>query len=327
MNMEPNLDAFARVANAYDIPHLSQCRIVVVGVGGARQFVEDMARAGIGQFVLIDGDVISGANIGTQHVYADEVGWKKVHCVGGGIKRINATALTLCYDGHLDDCVDDQTVETWLKGRLFLDDGSVLPEPAVTLICGFTDSFAAQARVNRIALQFSVPSLSAQLYREGRGLELTFTHPDYTEACHRCILASRYKHFSSGYVNEVGSGGTPIFATGRINALKGLVAMALLHAPTKHRRWNALLERMKNRNLVQVRFDPDIEAELGIKVFERALAGADQSRILCDETVWLNQKADHPSIGRTICPDCLGVGDLRDCAGTFADTRYMVHYD
>lgn len=41
-------------------------------------------------------------------------------------------------------------------------------------------------------------------------------------ALHRAFLAD-------GYVNDVSSAGTPVFATSRLNSIKGFIALALLH--------------------------------------------------------------------------------------------------
>ena len=61
-----NHPQFARVQTAYDVPLLAQSRVVVVGTGGARGLVEDLARTGIGEIGLIDPDVSSVENVGTQ---------------------------------------------------------------------------------------------------------------------------------------------------------------------------------------------------------------------------------------------------------------------
>jgi hypothetical protein len=318
-------ERFARVEAAYSLERMRTSRLIVVGAGGSRQFVEDMARAGLGQAVLIDGDAVSLTNIATQQVFEHEVGKPKTHSLRNALKAINPAMQIACVNAFLDPNLDDARMQTILLGSLQDGSGNLLCDrPEVSLLCGFTDSFDAQARVNRLALQFGVPSLSAQVYKEGRGLEITFTHPDYTEACHRCVLSRRYSAFANGYRPDVGSHGTPIFATARLNAIKGMIALALLHAGTGHRRWTALLEGMRNRNLIQVRFDPNIETELGLKVFNRAFGGADQHRLLFDETVWLPQKAEHPRNGQAVCPDCLGSGNLRQRVGTIADTTIFL---
>ena len=77
-----------------------------------------------------------------------------------------------------------------------------------------------------------------------------------------------------------------------------------------------LLERIGNRNLVQLRLDPDLE----LPVFERVLAG-DRERVFCDEAVWLPQQPEGPVVDRSACPDCGGTGDLRTAIGKLPDTR------
>src|SRR5262249_2534410 len=57
---------FQRVEDAYDLDWLARCRVIIVGAGGSVGFVEDLARAGIGEFVLIDPDVVAEPNLATQ---------------------------------------------------------------------------------------------------------------------------------------------------------------------------------------------------------------------------------------------------------------------
>ncbi|MCH7734793.1 MAG: hypothetical protein IH961_06220 [Chloroflexi bacterium] len=145
-------------------------------------------------------------------------------------------------------------------------------KPVQTLICGFTDNFEAQARGSRLALKLGLPYLAAQVYQAGRGAEITFFHPDVTPACHRCALRSRYEaYLKDGFQNDVTSDGTPIFATTRLNALKGFIAMAILHHGTDHPRWGELLERIGDRNLVQIRMDPQFELPVFDRVFGKVL--------------------------------------------------------
>lgn len=320
---------FRRVRDAYDLERMSSCTVVYVGVGGAVAFAEDLARAGVGRHVLIDRDVVSETNLATQQVYRRDIGRPKVDCVAERIRDINPAAVVVARQQFLDE-LDDTTFQALAAPDINSVSGRVA-DSGPTLLCGLTDDFAAQARVNRLALHLGLPSLCAQVYKEGRGAELTFTHPATTPTCHRCVLSSRYRAFlEEGFRNDVTSDGTPIFATTRLNALKGFVALAILHqgmcpimpyssVRPGFMRWGTLLERIANRNLIQIRMDPDLGENLGLKVFDRVFAGGDQDRILFDEVVWLPQQpeTDPP------CPDCGGTGDLRQAIGTFTDTRVM----
>ena len=315
--------AFCRVETAYDIPRLTRSRLVVIGVGGARQFILDMARAAVSDFVLVDPDTVTEPNLATQHVFRSEIGQSKVACLQHRILDINPAAKVQIRQQRIEELDDRQLAAyLWTPDRQPIGEAESPRERSVepvSLVCGFTDQFFAQARVNRIGLKFGVPTLCAQVYAAGNAAEITFTYPGVTEACHRCVLSARYEaYLQEGYQNDVTSQGTPIFSTSRLNALKGFVAMAILHHGTDHPRWGNLLSKIGLRNLIQIRMNPD----LNLPVFQRVFSGGDGERILFDDVVWLPQRADHPSRnGLPACPDCGGTGDLRNRIGQMMDTR------
>src|SRR5205823_234323 len=80
---------FLRVQNAYDLDHLRHARIVAVGCGGAAEFIEMLARAGVGEFVLIDRDVVTASNLATQQTYRRDIGRLKVEAIAERIVDIN----------------------------------------------------------------------------------------------------------------------------------------------------------------------------------------------------------------------------------------------
>ena len=236
-------------------------------------------------------------------------------CIAERIHDINPTATVIKLQKSLDDLTDDE-----IRKLAVAQSG-----PGQTVLCGLTDSFHAQARVNRLALHFGIPSLNAQVYKEGRGAEITFTYPGVTPACHRCILSSRYSYYlEQRRENNVTSHGTPIFATTRLNAIKGFLILAILHHGSAHPRWGGMLSRIGNRNLIQVRMDPDLASTIGLGIFDKVFAAADHKRLFFDEVVWLPQTQECPETGYPSCPDCGGTGDLRDRIGKFTDTRLIV---
>jgi hypothetical protein len=323
-------DTFARVQGAYDLGRLRFCRIIAVGGGGAAGFLEDLGRAGVWEFMLIDPDTVSETNLATQQTYRRDIGRPKVDCIAERLRDINPNSLIATCPVALDEIDDEKfaqlATEPWQRVDIspFLH-GANQPVwedrvPAVTLLCGLTDNFEAQARVNRLGLHLGLPTLCAQVYAEGRGAEVTFTHPETTPACNRCALSSRYKaYLEEGFQNNVTSDGTPIFSTTRLNALKGYIAMAILHHGGPHTRWGSLLKKIGCRNLLQIRMDPD----LTLPAFQRAFRNADQDRVFCDDVVWLPQSPDCPENGFPSCPDCGGTGNLLTAKGTFSDTRIM----
>lgn len=307
---EGDAEALLRVVSAYDVRRLATSRVILVGLGGARAFAVDLARAGVREFVLIDPDVVTASNLATQYALRGEIGRAKVDCARDDIHAVSPDAVVVALQAPIEQlnqaAVAHLARSPWRRAVTFapadpVPDLRLVPlEPAVTLLCGLSDSFPAQALVNRLAIDLRLPSLAAQMYRDGSAGEVTFTFPGVTPACHRCMLARRYEAYESGYRNDVTSAGAPIFATGRVNALTGFVALALLHHGTNHPRWGGLIERISPRTLVQVRMDPDVATSLGLGVFDRVFGGADTARLLFDEAVWLPQAAD------PACPDCGG---------------------
>ena len=308
-------NTFQRVEKAYDLPLMGRSRIIAVGAGGAAEWLEQLARAGMGQFVLIDPDTVSETNLATQQTYRRDIGRPKVECIAERILDINPKVKIQVLQKSLDD-LDDAEMAMLVNGQI----GG--KKATRTVIAGLTDNFFAQARVNRLALQFGIPSLCAQVYKEGRGAEVTYTFPGVTPACHRCVLSSRYKYFLEEKMeNDVTSHGTPIFATSRLNAIKGLIALALFHHGSSHPRWGSMLKRLGKRNLAVVRMDPDLADSIGMGTFDRVFEKADTDRLFCDETLWLPQDHESPATGYAhCCPDCGGTGDLRDAIGTIHNT-------
>lgn len=311
-----------RVTNSYDPAVMASTRIVAVGVGGSVGYLESMARSGVGQFVLIDPDVIEPKNVGTQAVDPVDIGRAKVAALAERLTRLNPDChvwTVQAKDGEIDDFAFRQLLLGPLSGESTI--------PATTLIGAFTDSFAAQDRCHRLGLNFGVPTVAASVYAQGRGVELTFAAPGLTRACIRCALSSRYRaYLVDGYENDVTSDGTPMMATDRLNASKQVVTLALLHslnvtADPDHpatRRWRRTMETLTDRNLVLTRLDPDSPLP-SFRPLQAVLDG----RCVMDDTVWVKPTPDGPDEPGSPCPDCRGTCNLADVIGTFADTRVM----
>ena len=306
---------FARVGGAYDLDLMANSRLVVVGCGGSRSFIEEAARIGLGEIVLIDPDTASMTNIGTQACFMSDVNQPKVDVIANRLRDINPNVVVQTRQARFED-IQLADLELLLKGAW-----AGRAAPRQTLLALKTDNFEAQAHGNRVALHFGIPAIAAQVYQNGFGGEITFTHPDTTPACQRCALESRYSAYLQGYKNQVTSHATPIYATSRINSLCGLVMLTILHHGSDHPRWKGMLEKIGNRNLVQMKLWPDFN----MPVFDRVFGGAQQECLFFDNTVWLAQQPDHPeSNGFPACPDCGGVGNLNHALNSFHNDLYTM---
>ena len=309
-------DHFAKVRTLYPEEVTKRKVITCVGTGGARSFLENLARCGFRNFILMDADTVSQSNIATQGVFVSEVGKKKVEALRRRILDINPEAKVLCADRFLDDEMTDEEFKSYLDrfpGRKGTD----------YLILGCTDNFQAQKRSAALAQKYGTTYLAAMLYKNGAAAELIFTYPGVTASCPRCLLRSRYELYESGYENDVTSDGCPIFATERMNALKGYVAsMLLLYHQAPGSPFDILLDKVKDRNFIWIRLHPHIANTLGIDLFDRVLEGAKDYTFM-DETVWIPQHPDGKEWGEEPCKLCGGVGDLRKLYLKWADTRKL----
>ena len=214
-------DYFGKVRSLYPQKVLEQKVVVCIGVGGARSFLENCARSGLRNFILMDPDIVSPSNVATQAVFISEMGRKKVEVISDRIRDINPDAQVLCIPRALDDAMSDEAFKAYLDR---------FPGHKATdyLILDCTDNFAAQKRSSMLALKYGMPYLAAMMYAHGLAAELIFVYPGVTESCPRCLLRSRFEQYEQGYQNDVDSSACPIFATERMNATKGYLALMLL---------------------------------------------------------------------------------------------------
>lgn len=309
-------DFFGKTAKLYPQKVLDKV-IVCVGTGGARSFLENCARSGFRNYVLMDADVVSASNVATQGVFVSEIGKKKVEVIRDRILDINPRARVVCVDRFLDDNMSDREFKSCL-------DSFPGKAPTDYLILGCTDNFGAQKRSSLLALKYGTPYLAAMMYKAGAAAELIFVYPGVTESCPRCLLRDRFEKYERGFQNDVSSDACPIFATERMNALKGYLAlMLLMYREAPGSPFDRMLDEVKDRNFVEIRLTPHLkDSELGIGIFDRVLAGAERYTYM-DETLWIPQHPDRPEFGEKPCLLCGGTGDLRSLQSKWKwiDTR------
>lgn len=289
--------------------------IVCIGCGGARSFLENLARCGFLNFVLIDGDLICETNIGTQSVFLHEIGMQKTEAIRQHIIDINPEVNVICVNRFIDDSFSDEEFESILM-RFGLNSSRCGTD---FLICGCTDNFRGQTRASYLGLKFGIPYIAAMLYERGLGAEIFFMYPGVTPCCPRCVWRSRYEQYEHGFKSTVTSAGTPIFATERMNALKGYISLALLGYSEEDdsNPFSNILMQIKDRSLVQIRLTPDITS-LGITLFDEI---SDKTHTCFDDTIFVPVWVDSAENGEDCCKLCGGTGDLRTLINKWADTR------
>lgn len=316
MTEVPVQEYFKKVTSLYPDNVLDKV-IVCIGTGGARSFLENCARSGFRNYILMDADVVSPSNIATQGVFISEMGKKKVEIIRDRIMDINPRANVICVDKFLDDRMSDEEFKWYMNN---------FPnkKPTDYLILGCTDNFEAQKRSSLLALKYGTPYLAAMMYEAGAAAEIIFVYPGVTESCPRCLLRDRFEKYENGFVNDVDSSSCPIFATERMNSLKGYIAlMLLMYHEDSENPFSRMLDDVKNRNFVEIRLNPYLkDSKLGIGLFDRVFADASRY-VYFDETLWIPQHPDRSEFGSETCKLCGGTGDLTSLQEKwkYTDTR------
>ena len=251
-NKEEN--SFTRINEALPLDYLTKSSIIGIGCGGSREFYLDMARLGVGNFYLMDGDTVSITNIATQNTFISEVGKSKCECIKRQILDINPSCNVVCINIMLDDNVTDDLIEAEIINKVDKNN---------SIICGFTDSFFAQARVNNIGMKYHLPILTAQHHRYGETSEIIYYYPGVSNTTIRDILDSRYNAYLNGFKNNVTSKGGVIFGTTRLNSLCAKLAVGmLLYSFDSNNVFSSFLSLRPEANLVIIKQYPNVYGEL-----------------------------------------------------------------
>ncbi len=307
---------FQRIKHFYPMDAIARKIVVGIGVGGAVPFYEGLARSGIEYFILFDPDIVSATNIATSDFYGTDTGRSKVEVIKERIHNINPDTKIIAIQRAVDDNFTDEMFEEVIGEKL-------LARPQDVLICGCTDSFYAQARSANLAMKYGACYLAAQLYAGGEAAEIYFSYPGVTNnSCPRCALSSRYEAYEDGYKNDVTSDAAPIFATDRVNSLKGQIAlMLLLYHEDNNCRYNSMLDQIADRNFVQINMSPTASDHLRLNIFKDTM---NPEFAFFDETAWIPQVPNNEENGFKTCPLCGGTGDLLALKDKIKDSRRIL---
>ncbi len=290
-----NLD---RIRSSVDVSRTQAAK--VVAIGGAFGLMADLARCGVGRFTHIDFGRVDVSNPARQDL-PNRPGEFKTDMVAEALRAINSDVVFIAL--KRDVCsLSDEEVRHHIGGADLLIDA--------------TDSFAAKARSNQIALEYGIPFLSSSIYEGGRGGEVIWHRPSHPPlnpcpnrppaptsrgasivsprrcACYRCIAGSRYRAFAEGGAQAV-SGGT-IMDLRVIDGIAGQIALGILTQGADNR-MGRLIDQLDGRQLLVVKLDPSFT--LGDPDLFSARLGADPAHFAFN-TVALRVRPD-PS-----CPDC-----------------------
>ena len=179
----------SRIEPVIDVEATSRKTVAIVGVGGSKTLICDLARCGVQHYLLNDFDIIEPSNVARQDHMADQIGMSKVRAIALELHRINPDVNVRTLNADFCSLSDEQIDEHFAS---------------VDLLIMATDSFAAQARGNVVALHRGIPAIWIGLYADGSAGEVAFWYPEL-DACWRCLCAERYKAHVTGIFRAIPS--------------------------------------------------------------------------------------------------------------------------
>lgn len=162
-------DRVERLLGSDNLARLAQKRVAVVGLGSGGGLVAlHLAMSGVGNFILIDDDILEETNI-VRHV-ADRryLGQPKAEAVADLIRHRNPNAQIEVRNGRIEQNMDA------------LD--------KIDLLVSAVDGEGPKYVLNEAALQRSLPTVYAGVYERGEGGDVVMIYP-YDGPCYACWAA------------------------------------------------------------------------------------------------------------------------------------------
>ncbi len=162
-------DRVERLIGQRNLEILAGKRVVVIGCGSGGGFVAlTLAMSGVGNFLLIDDDVLEESNL-MRHV-ADRryLGQPKAEAVADLIRQRNPNAKVETIIGRLEDHLDA------LIGA--------------DLVISGVDGELSKYTLNQWCLKYNLPAVYAGVYERGEGGDVAVIHP-HQGPCYACWAA------------------------------------------------------------------------------------------------------------------------------------------
>lgn len=166
---------FSRNTGILESTIMSNKCAFLLGCGSVGSLVAlELARAGVGKFVLIDNDILEYHNLCRHQCSIMDVGQYKVHALAKRIKEINPTAKVFCFPKIVEEV-----------GRKIFDEHC---KPGEAILVGCADNRTADVYSNSIAVSYKVPFISIGFWERAFAGEIFYWLPNSNMTCYKCAL-------------------------------------------------------------------------------------------------------------------------------------------
>ncbi|MGW0810458.1 ThiF family adenylyltransferase [Nonomuraea sp. NPDC002799] len=170
-----SLDVFDRVRGIFETDVLRDRSVAVLGLGSGGSFiVRELAKAGVGRFLLLDHDRLEPGNVSRHECGLNDVGRLKALAMRDLVRRHNPAAEVVTSTLHVDGTTRHQVVEQIQKVGADL------------VICA-TDSRESRLLINRLCLDNDLPLILGGVFQRAYGGIVQRVIPGLT-ACYQCFV-------------------------------------------------------------------------------------------------------------------------------------------
>lgn len=166
---------FSRNKGILETSIMSKKSVVILGCGSVGSLVGmELARSGVGNFFLVDADVMEYHNICRHQCGLEDVGDLKVNALERKILNINPKANVVKFKGIVQNVPE----------KMFTD----FCHGTDTIFVGCADNRGADVFANRIASYFSASFLSIGFWERAYAGEIFYHIPGKNIPCYACAL-------------------------------------------------------------------------------------------------------------------------------------------
>lgn len=166
---------FSRNKGILETDTMSKKRAVILGCGSVGSLVAmELARAGVGHFLLCDADIVEYHNICRHQCGIEDVGDLKINALERKIKNINPNADIQKFEGIVQNLP-----------KAVLDAFCVKDD---TVFIGCADNRIADVYTNRISIYYSAYFISIGFWERAFAGEIFYHIPGKGMPCYECAL-------------------------------------------------------------------------------------------------------------------------------------------
>ncbi len=174
------MDIFSRNTGILETGKMLDKSVIISGCGSVGSLVAlELARAGVGNFLLADNDIFGAHNICRHQCGLYDIGRYKVDAVADRMRQINPE-IRVSAQRHLIERIDKESFDSFIR------DASV--------IVGCADSREADLYANRISRIYNIPFVSIGFWERAFAGELFYALP--SQPCYACLFGKRTAEFS-----------------------------------------------------------------------------------------------------------------------------------